>query len=158
MHIFNVVEYGAVTHGKTKSTQAIAEAIEACAEAGGGRVLFPAGTYLTGPIRLQSNVELHLDRESTVLFSRDYSDYPLVMTSWEGEETVRCCSPLWGANLHNVAITGQGTFDGQGEAWRPVKKFKMSEQQWAELLASGGAVDEEHGIWWPSRAAMEGEA
>jgi polygalacturonase len=121
-------------------------------------VLFPAGTYLTGPIRLQSNVELHLDREATVLFSRDYSDYPLVMTSWEGEETVRCCSPLWGANLHNVAITGQGTFDGQGEAWRPVKKFKMSEQQWAELLASGGTVDEEHGIWWPSRAAMEGEA
>jgi polygalacturonase len=156
--VFNVVDYGAVADGKTKDTQAIAEAIQACAKAGGGRVLFTPGTYLTGPIRLQSNVELHVEPDATVLFSRQFDDYPLVVTQYEGEETVRCCSPLWGENLQNVAFTGQGIFNGQGEAWRPVKKWKLNEEQWAALVASGGEVDDKGEIWYPSRVAKEGGA
>lgn len=157
MKVFNVLDFGAVANGETKSTKAIADAIEACSQSGGGRVLIPTGSYLTGPIQLRSHVELHLDKDSTVLFSRDFEDYPLLLTSWEGEEHVRCCSPLWGDGLRDAAITGSGVFDGQGEAWRPVKKFKRTAQEWAGLVASGGVVDEERGIWWPSRAALEGE-
>jgi polygalacturonase len=146
MKTFNILDY-----------RTISEAIKACAESRGGRVLVPAGTHESGPIELQSRVELHLEEGATVLFSRDFDDYPLLLTDWEGEAAVRCTSPLWGENLRNVAVTGNGVFDGQGQAWRPVKKFKMTDAQWAELLASGGVVDEARGIWWPSQAAMEGE-
>lgn len=156
MKCWNVLEHGAIPDGRTKNTAAIANAIEACASAGGGRVLFPPGQYLTGPIHLRSNIDLHVERGATILFSRDYEDYPLVHTNYEGEEAVRAISPLWGQELTNISITGDGTFDGQGEAWRPVKKFKMTEKEWKQLVASGGVVDEEYGIWWPTKAAMEG--
>lgn len=156
MNTFDITRFGAVAGGKVKCTEAFARAVEACAAAGGGRVVVPAGVFLTGPIRLRSYVNLHVERGATVLFSRDFDDYPLVVTDYEGEETVRCQSPLSGEELHDVSITGEGTFDGQGEAWRPVKKWKMTEQQWAELVASGGTVDEAHQIWWPTPQALTG--
>jgi polygalacturonase len=157
-HSVNVKDCGALADGQTLNTSAIARAIEACAQAGGGRVTFPAGTYLTGPIRLQSRVELHVEAGAVVEFSRNFDDYPLIVTHYEGQQTVRCQSPLWGQELSDVAITGQGTFDGGGEAWRPVKKMKLAAQPWAELCAKGGVVDESRGIWWPSSQAMQGEA
>ena len=86
------------------------------------------------------------------------NDYPLLVTQYEGEDTVRCCSPLWGKNLQNVTFNGQGIFNGQGEAWRLAKKFKLSEEQWAALVASRGEVDEKGAIWYPSRVAKEGGA
>jgi len=156
--VFNVADYGAVGDGKTKNTQAIAEAIKAAAAARGGTVLFPPGTYLTGPIGLQSYVELHVEAGATILFSREYGDYPLVQTHYEGEQRVRCTAPIHGRDLCHVAITGQGVFDGQGQAWRPVKKSKMTAQQWADLLASGGATDESGKIWWPTARARDARA
>jgi len=155
----NILDYGAVADGKTKCTEAFARAIETCAaaHAGGGRVIVPRGTFLTGPIRLKSNINLHVERGALVMFSRDYDDYEMVLTDYEGEDAVRCISPIWGEELQNVSITGQGIFDGQGEAWRPVKKWKRTDEQWAELLRSGGAVDEEKQIWWPSASALAGE-
>ena len=69
-------------------------------------------------------------------------------------EAIRSISPIWGVDLHDIAITGDGVIDGQGEAWRPVKKFKMTESQWAQLVSSGGVVDERHQIWWPTKAAI----
>jgi polygalacturonase len=65
-------------------------------------------------------------------------------------------SPVYGRGLRNIAITGQGIIDGSGDAWRPVKKFKMTEQQWEKLLDSGGAVNEKETIWWPSEQALHG--
>jgi len=93
-----------------------------------------------------------------VLFSRDHDDYPLIVTRFEGLAAVRSQSPLWGENLKNVAITGQGVFDGQGETWRPAKQSKVPAEAWAALVASGGYVDEAGGMWWPSKAAAEGDA
>ncbi len=89
-------------------------------------MLIPSGMYLTGPIGLKSGVELHVEAGATVLFSRDYNDYPLVQTYFEGDPRVRCTAPIHGRELRDVAITGEGVFDGQGQAWRPVKKFKMT--------------------------------
>jgi len=138
------------------NTEAIAKAISACAKAGGGKVVIPAGIWLTGPIQMKSNLNLHVEKGALVIFSPNHQDYPLIDTWHEGRPEYRCMSPIFGENLENIAITGAGVFDGSGEAWRPVKKFKMTERQWKELLASGGVVDQKGTTWWPSEAAMNG--
>src|SRR5438046_10734242 len=76
-HAFNITEFGAVGDGKTANTKAFASAIDACAKAGGGKVVVPEGTFFTGPIDLVSNMELHLDAGATILFSDNKDDYPL---------------------------------------------------------------------------------
>ncbi len=153
---FNIVDYGAVPGGLIKNTEAFARAMSACAQAGGGKVVVPAGLWLTGPITLQSNVNLHLEQGAVVRFSPQFEDYPLVRTSWEGKKRVCCQAPLNGVDLENVAITGQGIFDGAGQAWRMVKKEKLTMNQWRKLVASGGVVDKATKIWWPSKQAMNG--
>lgn len=153
---FVITDYGAVGNGIYINTQAIAKAIEDCSSSGGGRVIIPPGVWLTGPITLKSNVNLHLERGAVVVFSADFNHYPIVMSYFEGQQTLRCMSPINGENLENIAITGEGIFDGQGQAWRPVKRYKMTEIQWNKLINSGGVVDENAMIWWPSKEAMEG--
>lgn len=152
---FGVTSYGAVGDGKTTNTAALQSAIDACAKAGGGRVLIPAGTYLTGPIHLQSNVDLHADAGAVVLFSRNAADYPMIYTDFDGPNTVECTSPLTADGLHDISITGTGTFDGQGEAWRPVKKEKQSRDQWSKLVHSGGVVDSAGTTWYPFPTAVK---
>ncbi len=154
---FNITDYGAVGDGHTKNTDAFAKATKACAEAGGGKVIVPAGLWLTGPIQLKSNLNLHVEQGAVVLFSPEFEDYPLLRKTWEGLAAVRCMSPIYGENLKNIAITGHGIFDGNGQAWRPVKRFKMTDRQWRTLLRSGGALDDEGKIWWPSQGALQGE-
>jgi polygalacturonase len=138
------------------NTSAFAKAIAACAEAGGGQVLVPAGIWLTGPIQLKSNINLHLSKGAVILFSPRFEDYPLIKAIFEGAQGVRRMSPIYGVNLENIAITGGGIIDGSGQAWRPVKKFKMTDVQWKSLLASGGAVNRDGNTWWPSIEAMNG--
>jgi polygalacturonase len=153
---FEVTDYGALGDGKTMNTGAIARAISACATAGGGKVVIPAGIWLTGPIQLANNVNLHTEKGALVIFSSNRNDYPLIDTWYEGRPEYRCMAAIFGKNLENIAITGEGVFDGSGEAWRPVKKFKMTAIQWKELLASGGVLDQKGTTWWPSAAAMNG--
>ena len=76
-----------------------------------------------------------------LLFSPRFEDYPLVRTSYEGGDSVKARSPIWAKGAEDIAITGEGIIDGSGQAWRPVKKFKMTENQWKALVASGGVVD-----------------
>lgn len=154
----HIRDFGAIGDGTTFDSPAINAAIEACEGRGGGRVVVPAGTYHCGPIGLRSGVELHLEAGALIQFSRDFDDFPLCIAFWEGQRTVQCRSPLWGEGLRDVAVTGAGTFDGGGEAWRPVKKMKLTDSEWNELRARSGVVDEERGIWWPSETAMHGEA
>jgi len=153
-----VTDHGARGDATTVNTAAFAAAIDACAKAGGGRVVVPRGVFVTGPIELKSRIDLRLERGALLLFSTRFEDYPLVRTSWEGNASVRATSPIWANGAEDVAITGEGTIDGSGQAWRPVKKFKMTENQWKALLASGGVVDATGGTWWPSRGAMDGAA
>jgi polygalacturonase len=154
--MFSIADYGAVGDGKTINTDAFRKTIEACASAGGGRVVVPAGIWFTGPIHLMSDVDFHLEAGATVLFSRNFDDYPLVLTHFEGLETVECTSPISGDNLHDVSITGTGVIDGQGDAWRPLKKSKTTAEQWAVQTKTGGYVDERSHTWWPSKAASDG--
>ncbi|WP_187262498.1 glycoside hydrolase family 28 protein [Pontibacter beigongshangensis] len=152
----SITDFGAVGDGLTKNTKAFEQAIEAVAAKGGGKVVIPRGMWLTGPIVLKSNINLHAEAGSLVLFSKDFDDYPLVATSFEGLNTVRCQSPISGVNLENIAITGTGTFDGNGQAWRPVKKGKMTEGQWNNLLKSGGVLSDDGRIWFPTQKVKKG--
>jgi polygalacturonase len=152
----HVTDHGARGDGTTLNTDAIAAAIDACARAGGGQVVVPRGVFLTGPIELKNRIDLHLERGALLLFSPRLEHYPLVRTSYEGGDSVKAVSPIWAKGAEDIAITGDGIIDGSGQAWRPVKKLKMTENQWKALVASGGVVDASGGNWWPSREAMNG--
>ena len=152
----SIVDFGAIADGKTLCSDAINRAIEQCSSKGGGTVLIPKGLWLTGPIYLKSKVRLHTEEGTLVRFSSDYSLYPLVETSFEGLDTKRCTSPISGRNLTDIAITGKGIFDGSGEAWRPVKKSKLTQSQWETLVKSGGVLNAKGDIWYPNLGALNG--
>jgi polygalacturonase len=149
----SLADFGGVGDGKTLNTDAIAKAIASLAKQGGGRLVIPPGIWLTGPVRLQSNIHLHLEAGALLQFSSDYKLYPLVVLDVKGEKEVDSVSPISGESLENVAITGRGVIDGGGDGWRPVKKAKLTESQWKALIKTG-VMDGT--TWWPSREAMEG--
>lgn len=151
----SICDFGAEEGGRVLCTEAINAAIRSVHEKGGGTVVIPAGLWLTGPIVLQSNVNLYAERNALVTFSSDYSLYPIIATSFEGRSEKRCQSPISALDAENIAITGEGVFDGAGDEWRPVKKMKMTERQWKDLLKSGGGVDSDGKIWYPDVNSMK---
>lgn len=110
---YNVNDFGAVADAKTSNTLAFEKAIKACASNGGGKVLVPNGKYLTGPIHLESNVNLHLEDNAEILFSLNSKEYPIVHTSWEGTEVMNYSPLIYAKGKTNVAVTGKGTLNGQ---------------------------------------------
>jgi len=104
-----------VGDGKSDCTSAFADAIGACNKAGGGTVVVPRGTFLTGAIRLKSHVNLRVDSEATILFSRDVARYPTVLTRFEGVEVMNYSPFIYAFEEENVAITGRGTLDGNAD-------------------------------------------
>lgn len=153
----SIADFGAVGDGLTKNTKAFEQAIAAVAAKGGGKVVIPRGMWVTGPIVLKSNINLHAEEGAMVIFSKDFNDYPLVKTSFEGLDTYRCQSPISARDLENIAITGPGTFDGSGDAWRPVKKSKMTDGQWKSLVKSGGVLSDDGKVWYPSASSKRGD-
>jgi polygalacturonase len=154
---FDITRYGGVGDGEKDCTQSFQRAISACAQAGGGRVVVPSGSFLTGAIHLESNVNLHLDRDATIKFSRDHNKYlPLVLTRFEGMELMNYSPFIYSYGQQNIAISGEGTIDGQANCdhWWPWKGRKNCgwqqgdpEQSKArsllvEMVASGTAVSE----------------
>ncbi len=152
---FNITKYGAKGEGQSLNTAAIQKAIDECSNSGGGKVIIPSGIWITGPLFLKNNVNLHLEQGAHLQFSRDVSLYPIIESNWEGYDQYRCASPIMGRNLKNIAITGKGIIDGAGEVWRPVKKFKLTASQWKDLTSSGGVLDLKGETWWPSKEALE---
>ena len=125
---FDVTRHGARGDGATDCTAAFRAAIEACHAAGGGRVVVPAGRFLTGAIHLKSNVELHVTKDATIAFSTDPSAYlPAVFTRWEGMELMGYSALIYAFEQENVAVTGEGTLDGQADRthWWPWKGNKV---------------------------------
>jgi len=152
----SIVDFGARGDGLYSNTKAFADAIDEVHQKGGGRVSVPRGMWLTGPIALKSNINLHLEDGALLLFSKDFDEYPLIETSFEGLNTIRCVSPISARDVENIAITGNGTIDGNGDAWRFVKKGKMTSSQWKNLLKSGGVLNESGDIWFPSESSLAG--
>jgi unsaturated rhamnogalacturonyl hydrolase len=117
---FVITEFGAVAGGERDNTAAIRRAIEACTAAGGGRVVVPAGVFLTGAVHLRSNVNLHISEGATLLFSTDPNAYlPAVHTRWEGTECMNFSALIYAFEQENIAVTGSGTIDGgaSNENW-----------------------------------------
>ena len=148
----SVADFGGTGDGHTLSTRAFADAIESLARQGGGRVVVPEGVWYTGPIVLKDNIELHLEQNAVIVFSDDKSLYPLVETTFEGLDTWRCQSPLSARGVKNVAITGHGVIDGNGDAWRAVKYDKLNPRQWKEKISSGGVLSDDGKTWYPSES------
>ena len=154
--VVSIAQYGAKSDGIFKNTEAINKAISETSAKGGGKVVIPRGIWLSGPIEIKSNINLHLEDGALLIFSKDFNDYPLVETSFEGLNTTRTASPISAKNAQNIAITGNGTIDGNGDAWRFVKKGKMTDSQWKNLVASGGVLSDDKKTWFPSEGSKLG--
>lgn len=112
---FDVRQYGATPGDQAKTSAAIASAVTACAKAGGGRVVIPEGLWLTGPVLLKSKVNLHVSAGATLAFSQNPADYPLVLTRFEGVECMNYSPFIYAYGETDIAITGEGTLDGQAD-------------------------------------------
>jgi polygalacturonase len=122
---FDITKYGASTDGKSDCTEAIGKAVDACAEAGGGRVVVPQGVFTTGAIHLKSNVNLYLADGARLAFSTDPGNYPTVLTRFEGVECMNYSPFIYALEQENIAVTGKGTLDGSANYtnwWGWVKK------------------------------------
>ncbi|MCX2678399.1 glycoside hydrolase family 28 protein [Galbibacter sp. EGI 63066] len=118
---YNIKDFDAVADGKTNNSEAFTNAIKTCSENGGGKIIVPPGKYLTGPIHLESHVNLHIEEGAEILFSKNPEDYPIVHTSWEGTEVMNYSPLIYAYKKENIAITGKGILNGQAdkENWWP---------------------------------------
>ncbi len=130
---FLITKYGAKADGgATDSTEAIRQAIDECNKKGGGRVVVPAGEFLTGAIHLKSNVNLYVSKGATIKFSKDPQKYlPVVFTRWEGMECMNYSPFIYAFEQQNIAVTGEGTLDGQSNEsfwlWHGNKNYGWKE-------------------------------
>lgn len=147
---FDITRYGASPKATAaKNQQAINKAIEACSKAGGGKVVVPSGTWNTGAIRLKSHVNLVVEKDATLLFAFDTKLYPLVLTRWEGLDLWNYSPCIYAYDERDVAITGEGTIDGNGRWWRAVKRNKVSDEEWKAFRRMGGTVADCGKLWYP---------
>jgi len=152
----SVADFGGISDGVTLNTDAFAGAMDALVKKGGGTLVVPSGIWYTGPIVFRSNINLHLEKGALILFSANFDLYPLINTVFEGLDTRRCQSPISGRNLENIAITGEGSINGSGEAWRPLKKNKVTASHWKQVVASGGVLNDKEDYWFPSEGSKKG--
>ncbi len=157
-NVVKITDFGAVGDGVTLNTDAFTKAIEEVSKKGGGKVVVPSGIWLTGPITLKSNINLYLEKNSLVVFSTNFDLYPIIDANFEGLSTKRCQSPISAFDAENIAITGYGVIDGSGDAWRPVKKDKLTERQFKNFVNSGGVLSADKKMWFPSQGSLKGQA
>lgn len=153
---FSIEKFGAKANGFTLNTQSINAAINTCSEYGGGVVLIPAGFWLTGPVVMKNNVNLHLNKAAVLQFTSDKNSFALIEGSFEGHKSIRNQSPISGKDLQNIAITGEGIVDGHGEVWRAMGKDNITDRDWNTLIASGGELSDNGRTWYPSASYAKG--
>lgn len=152
----NITDFGGVGDGIALNTEAFRSAIDHLYSAGGGHLIVPEGIWLTGPITLRDNIDLHVTSNAVILFSPERDLYPIVETVFEGLDTKRCLAPVNADGAKNISITGGGTIDGSGDSWRQVKRAKMTDSQWKDLLSSGGFTDRKGTVWYPDSSSWRG--
>ena len=142
----NLKDVGGVGDGMTLNTEAFTKGISKLNKLGGGRLNIPEGVWLTGPISMKDNIELHLDKNALVIFSADKSLYvdPNAKPGSRGYPCIRA------SKRKNIAITGEGIIDGNGEHWRPVKRSKVSDVEWSVFKNVIGGVEKSNGtLFYP---------
>ena len=154
---YNIADFGAKSEIGFDNQEYIQEAIDVCSEAGGGTVVISKGYWLTSPIQLKSGVNLCAEKGAYIKFTKSKEKYPLIFTEFEGRRAIRATSPVWARNESNIAITGEGVFDGNGEKWRPKKDWKMSAVEWNKKKSSPyiAKIDDGH-LWFPTETAYLG--
>ena len=145
----SIVDFGAVADGVTLCSDAFAKAIDELAGQGGGTVMVPEGLWQSGPIGLKSNIELRLEKGAVLMFSADQDLYPIIDTNFEGLDVRRCLSPIHAEGAHDIAITGEGIIDGNGDAWREVKRRKVGDDMWKNIVKKGGVLADDGSAWYP---------
>lgn len=132
--------------------------VKELSENGGGTIVIPKGIWASAPIRLLSDVSIRIESQGLLKFIKSKEDYPLIITNYEGQPCIRTVSPITAENAVNVAITGMGMVDGSGDEWHPVKKFKVTDKQWEQLLKKSDNVFEtkETQIWMPTKSSLLG--
>ena len=139
-----LTDFGGVGDGVTLNTEAFRKAISALTKKGGGRLVVPQGVWLTGPIQLKDNIDLHITRNAIVLFSPDKS-----LFVDKGGKSSRCDAGIKASKRKNIAITGEGIVDGNGAQWRPVKRGKVSDVEWKRFKEIGGVERGNGQLWYP---------
>ena len=145
----DLTDFGASGNGIDLNTQAFANAIEYLSERGGGHLVVPAGIWRTGPIELKSNIDLHVTRDAIILFDSRIELQHLVKSDILGVSNNKFESPIHAEYAKNVSITGGGVIDGNGQDWRPLKREKVTDNEWAKFVASGGSVNPQGNMWYP---------
>lgn len=140
----SLTEVGGVGDGMTLNTEAFAKGISKLGKLGGGRLTVPQGVWLTGPIQLKDNIELHLDKNAIILMSPDKSLFI------NEKSTTKVFAGIRASKRKNIAITGEGIIDGNGDHWRPVKRQKVSDVEWNKYKKVIGGVEKDDGkLWYP---------
>ncbi len=144
----NIMDFGAVANGVTDNTECFAKAIGHLRKQGGGHLVVPAGIYLTGPITLRDNIDLHLERNAIIMATPD-KNLHLPVNKDTGKREQRATPFIKASKAKNISITGEGTIDGNGKWWRPVKRSKVSDTEWNQFRAMGGTISEKGDLWYP---------
>lgn len=147
-YTISILNYGAKADGVTDNTDAFAKAIDHLRKQGGGHLNVPAGIYLTGPITLRDNIDLHIERNAIIMATPDKAQHILVNKT-TGKRESRATPFIKASKAKNISITGEGTIDGNGKWWRPVKRGKVSDTEWNQYRAMGGTVSEKGDLWYP---------
>ena len=143
----SITEVGGVGDGLTLNTEAFENGIKKLQKQGGGRLNVPEGIWLTGPIQLKDNIELHLERNAIILMSPDKSLFV------NPKSASKCFAGIRASKRKNIAITGEGIIDGNGAHWRPVKRNKVSDVEWNKYKKVIGGVEKDGGkLWYPFNA------
>ncbi len=144
-------QFGGKGDGITLCTEAFSAAIAALESQGGGHLVVEAGVWLTGPIVMKSNIDLHITRDAIVLFSPDKSQFPIIEPD-EGTSIGMRQPPIFAHHQSNFSITGSGVIDGNGEVWRPVKRFKVSDAEWRKMerLKLREVTEGKNVVWYPT--------
>lgn len=162
-----LTDFGAVGDGKTDCSEAFAQALKHLKKQGGGHLIVPNGVWLTGPVKLVSNVDLHLEDNAVILGSTNKELYVQAKDSLR-DGSKKCNALIYGSKLENVGITGRGTIDGQGFYWRPIKQKKVQTPEvvsadgdvWNEALSMGGVTTQDGNsknwkVWYPFNLKKE---
>ena len=151
-------DFGGIGDGVFLNTEVFSHALAHLSERGGGVLTVPAGIWLTGPVTLPSCTELRVEKDAVIVFSTNQDLYPIIDTNFEGLDVRRCLSPINATGAHDIAITGGGIIDGNGDAWREVKRRKVSEDLWKTVLQRGGVLSEDGKTWFPDEGYQKARA
>lgn len=142
----NIKDFGGIGDGITLNTEAFRKAISALEKQGGGHLVVPSGVWLTGLISLKDNIDLHVEKNAIIMATPDKSQH---FKESKGVREDKTSTLISASKRKNISITGEGAIDGNGAQWRPVKRSKVSDDEWKQFTYMGGTITDNGTIWYP---------